>query len=45
MIPLGLIALLQSRMLSANILGEEHYNTARAVQKVLQVRHCATRDI
>ena len=27
-----------SRMLSARILGEEHYNIARGVQKVLQVR-------
>ena len=28
-----------SRMLSARILGQEHYDTARGVQRVLQVRH------
>ena len=27
-----------SRMLSARILGQEHYDTARGVQRVLQVR-------
>ena len=27
-----------SRMLDVRIIGEEHYNTARNVQKVLQVR-------
>ncbi len=29
-----------SRMLSARILGQEHYDTARSVQRVLQVRYC-----
>ncbi|RYE88024.1 MAG: F0F1 ATP synthase subunit beta [Hyphomicrobiales bacterium] len=33
-----------SRMLSANIVGEEHYNTARAVQQILQ-RYKALQDI
>jgi len=33
-----------SRMLSANIVGEEHYNTARAVQEILQ-RYKALQDI
>jgi F-type H+/Na+-transporting ATPase subunit beta len=33
-----------SRMLSANIIGEEHYNTARAVQVTLQ-RYKALQDI
>jgi F-type H+-transporting ATPase subunit beta len=33
-----------SRMLSANIVGEEHYNTARRVQEILQ-RYKALQDI
>ena len=33
-----------SRMLSANIVGEEHYNTAREVQQILQ-RYKALQDI
>ncbi len=33
-----------SRMLSANIVGEEHYNTARQVQQILQ-RYKALQDI
>jgi F-type H+/Na+-transporting ATPase subunit beta len=33
-----------SRMLSANIVGEEHYNTARLVQQILQ-RYKALQDI
>src|SRR6187549_2107039 len=33
-----------SRMLAANIVGEEHYNTARAVQQILQ-RYKALQDI
>jgi F-type H+-transporting ATPase subunit beta len=33
-----------SRMLDANIVGEEHYNTARAVQEILQ-RYKALQDI
>src|ERR1700761_1663223 len=33
-----------SRMLTANIVGEEHYNTARAVQEILQ-RYKALQDI
>ena len=33
-----------SRMLSANIVGEDHYNTARAVQQILQ-RYKALQDI
>ena len=33
-----------SRMLSANIVGEEHYNTARRVQQILQ-RYKALQDI
>jgi F-type H+/Na+-transporting ATPase subunit beta len=33
-----------SRMLSANIVGEEHYNTARTVQQILQ-RYKALQDI
>jgi F-type H+-transporting ATPase subunit beta len=33
-----------SRMLSANVVGEEHYNTARAVQEILQ-RYKALQDI
>ena len=33
-----------SRMLSANIVGEEHYNTARAVQEILQ-RYKSLQDI
>jgi F-type H+-transporting ATPase subunit beta len=33
-----------SRMLSANVVGDEHYNTARAVQEILQ-RYKALQDI
>jgi F-type H+-transporting ATPase subunit beta len=33
-----------SRMLSANIVGEEHYNTARTVQQIMQ-RYKALQDI
>ena len=32
-----------SRMLSARVLGQEHYDTARAVQRVLQARRVASR--
>ena len=32
-----------SRMLSARVLGQEHYDTARAVQRVLQARRVAPR--
>ena len=34
-----------SRMLDVRIIGEEHYNTARNVQKVLQVRCLASKRL